>query len=474
MLKQRNEQIQILVRFVDIVVVGLAFGLAYWIRWESGLFPESVIKDVSHEFWVLGVSILIHFFVYPMVGLYRSLRRTTYPKIFSMVFRAFIIEFFVLGSFVFLLQEKDTSRLFFGMYLLLNYSFVLLSRVSARMALSSIRRRGYNFRRILIVGTGGNAKRVVQVFKENPHWGNVVIGTLKSNGDEKDQLEPNIPSLGTLEQLREVIIQQTVDEVYFAADRIDSELIEKEVKLCETLGIPAHLSLSWFDLTLSKVTFSRLAEQLPVVTYYTAMKTPLEAASKRFMDICVSSVGLLFTGLLYPWIAYRIKKESPGPVIFKQVRVGENGRRFKCYKFRTMHIDAEKKKEELLAQNRMEGPLFKVENDPRITKFGHFLRKSSLDELPQFFNILRGDMSVVGTRPPTPDEVEKYEYHYRRRLSIRPGLTGLWQVSGRNQIRRFEDVLKLDLQYIDRWSILLDIRIIFRTIWVVLFRRGAH
>jgi lipopolysaccharide/colanic/teichoic acid biosynthesis glycosyltransferase len=139
-----------------------------------------------------------------------------------------------------------------------------------------------------------------------------------------------------------------------------------------------------------------------------------------------------------------------------------------------MVMDADEKKADLQKQNIMQGPLFKIQNDPRIFKFGHFLRRTSLDELPQFFNIIRGDMSVVGTRPPTPDEVEKYELRYRRRLSIRPGLTGLWQVSGRNNIKDFEQVLKLDLDYIDRWSLWLDVQIIFKTIWIVLFRRGAY
>jgi lipopolysaccharide/colanic/teichoic acid biosynthesis glycosyltransferase len=161
-------------------------------------------------------------------------------------------------------------------------------------------------------------------------------------------------------------------------------------------------------------------------------------------------------------------------VIFKQYRIGENGRRFKCYKFRTMSLDAESRKQDLLPANQMSGPMFKLRSDPRVFPFGVFLRRTSLDELPQFFNILRGDMSLVGTRPPTPEEVVQYEMHFRRRLSIRPGLTGLWQVSGRSQITKFEQVLELDLEYIDRWSIWLDFKILFRTLWMVVGRRGAY
>jgi lipopolysaccharide/colanic/teichoic acid biosynthesis glycosyltransferase len=179
-------------------------------------------------------------------------------------------------------------------------------------------------------------------------------------------------------------------------------------------------------------------------------------------------------GLLMPWVAWRIKRESPGPVFFKQLRVGENGRRFRCYKFRTMHLNAEARKAELMAKNQMAGPMFKLADDPRVFPYGGFLRRTSLDELPQFLNVLRGDMSVVGTRPPTPEEVSAYETEYRRRLSIKPGVTGLWQVSGRSDITDFQEVLALDLHYIDRWSLALDMKIILKTLWVVLFGRGAY
>ena len=185
-------------------------------------------------------------------------------------------------------------------------------------------------------------------------------------------------------------------------------------------------------------------------------------------------MGLAVTAVLTPFIALAIKIDSPGPVFFAQKRVGKNGRYFRLYKFRSMYTDAEARKKDLMAQNEMEGPMFKVENDPRVTRVGAFLRKTSLDELPQFFNILIGNMSLVGTRPPTIDEFNQYDLYYRRRLSIKPGLTGLWQVSGRSDITDFREVLKLDLEYIDNWSLLLDFKIIFKTILVVFRGSGAR
>ena len=165
--------------------------------------------------------------------------------------------------------------------------------------------------------------------------------------------------------------------------------------------------------------------------------------------------------------------DSPGPVLFAQTRIGKNGRRFKIYKFRSMYIDAEARKKELEKANEMQGLMFKMENDPRITKVGRFIRKTSIDELPQFFNILRGDMSLVGTRPPTEDEFEQYNSHYRRRISMTPGLTGLWQISGRSDISDFDEVVRLDLEYIDNWSLGLDVKILFKTVGAVLKGRGS-
>ncbi len=321
---------------------------------------------------------------------------------------------------------------------------------------------------------GKNASRVIQSLKKNKHWGFLPEGVvLLDKNPTLNQKFEDLEVIGSLADIEEIIKQRQVDEVFFALDEFKTGEVEKAALLCEDLGIPARFSLSWFNFVHSKVMFSDL-DGLPLVTFYTTLRTPLEVFFKRALDIIVSCVGVLITALLFPLISWRIKKESPGPVIFKQYRIGENGRQFKCYKFRTMYMDAEDRKKDLVAQNQMEGPLFKIDNDPRIFPFGNFLRKSSLDELPQFVNILRGDMSVVGTRPPTPDEVAKYKNKFRRRLSIRPGLTGLWQVSGRNKINKFEDVLELDLKYIDSWSIWLDIKIIFKTVGAVFTRKGAQ
>ena len=195
--------------------------------------------------------------------------------------------------------------------------------------------------------------------------------------------------------------------------------------------------------------------------------------AKRCMDIVGGLVGCILSIPIIAIVAIPLKIESPGPLFFKQKRVGRNGRYFYIHKLRSMYMDAEERKKELMAQNEMNGLMFKMEDDPRVTKVGKFIRKTSIDELPQFFDVLRGDMSLVGTRPPTVDEYKQYESHHKRRLSMKPGITGLWQVSGRSNIEDFEEVVKLDVTYIDNWSLWNDIKILFKTVYVVFAGRGA-
>jgi exopolysaccharide biosynthesis polyprenyl glycosylphosphotransferase len=232
------------------------------------------------------------------------------------------------------------------------------------------------------------------------------------------------------------------------------------------------MSISIFDLNIREKTIKNFAGY-NVIIFSTKVFNIGSLAVKRVVDILGALAGVIIAFVIGIFVAPAIVIESPGPIVFSQVRVGKNGRRFKLYKFRSMYRNAEARKRELLEQNEMDGLMFKITNDPRVTRVGRFIRSTSIDELPQFFNVLKGDMSLVGTRPPTEDEFLQYEGRHKRRLSLRPGITGLWQVNGRSDIISFEDVVKLDLEYIDNWSILLDIRLLVKTVFVVLFRVGA-
>lgn len=472
MLKNRQQQVDYLVRATDVVVCAVAFLIAYEARMRLPWFAPEVDSIQAH-LWLLMASLAIHFFIFQNFGFYESLRRKTVMNIVVMVLKAAVVELFVLGALVFFFQAKSTSRAVFGLFIAINYTLLLFEKLGARVVLSNLRKRGFNYRQILIVGTGESARQTVLALQRNRHWGYVCHGALSEDGSIGIKDVCGVPVVGRQSELEAVIQRQPTDEVYFALDRFESQALSHQVALCERLGIPSRFALNLFQLPTYRTTFGML-DHIPIVTFYVHLMTPVEALLKRTMDIAGAMVGLVVTGLFFPWIAWRIHRESPGPVVFKQIRIGENGRHFKCYKFRTMALDAESRKAELAEANQMQGPIFKVDNDPRVFPFGAFLRRTSLDELPQFLNILRGDMSLVGTRPPTPDEVERYEIQYRRRLSVRPGLTGLWQVSGRNRITNFEDVVALDNQYIECWSLWLDLKIIMKTLWTVLGRRGAY
>lgn len=226
-----------------------------------------------------------------------------------------------------------------------------------------------------------------------------------------------------------------------------------------------------YDMKIAKTGVSSIGV-IPTLTWASVSLDPWQIVAKRLIDILGGLIGLILTGVLSIFIVPAILLDSPGGVLFRQVRVGKNGRNFYIYKFRTMCNNAEALKKKLMDKNEMDDMMFKMKDDPRVTRVGKFLRKTSLDELPQFWNVLTGDMSLVGTRPPTLDEVEKYDLHHWRRLSVKPGISGMWQVSGRNEITDFEDVVKLDVQYIDSWSIWLDFSIIFKTIHAIVKRSG--
>ena len=264
-----------------------------------------------------------------------------------------------------------------------------------------------------------------------------------------------------------------MDEALFS---IPTELAlpDKLIENFGIMGITVHIKLA----RVADDSSNQIVEKLEG---YTVLSTSINMVStsqlifKRTMDICGGLVGMLLTGIIFIFVAPIIYIKSPGPIFFKQVRIGKNGKKFNIYKFRSMYMDAEERKKELMAQNDIkDGMMFKMDNDPRIIKgIGNFIRDYSLDEFPQFWNVLKGDMSLVGTRPPTVDEWEKYEMHHRSRLAFKPGLTGMWQVSGRSNITDFEEVVRLDTEYIKKWSPGLDIKILFKTVAVVLGKVGS-
>jgi exopolysaccharide biosynthesis polyprenyl glycosylphosphotransferase len=333
-----------------------------------------------------------------------------------------------------------------------------------------LRREGRNYRQVLIVGSGPRAAYVQKVISWNPSWGLSVMGFI-DNGVPPEGPSVIAHQVFKLEEMVEILHDQVIDEVIVACPRSMLAEIVGVVDACASAGVPITLLSDLFGDYLPAPRSTRFGT-LPALSFAPVHHNLAKLVVKRAIDVFGAAVGLLGAAPVLAVAAVAIRATSPGPIFFRQVRCGLNGRQFLIHKLRTMYVDAEQRKQELLEHNEMDGPVFKMKSDPRITPVGHLLRRFSIDELPQIWDVLWGHMSLVGPRPSLPTEVGEYQTFERRRLSMRPGLTCLWQVSGRNQIG-FDDWVRLDLEYIDTWSLRNDLKILLRTIPAVFGGTGA-
>jgi exopolysaccharide biosynthesis polyprenyl glycosylphosphotransferase len=334
-----------------------------------------------------------------------------------------------------------------------------------RMILQAGRSMGKNTRYVLILGSGEAASTYLDKVKDNPQLGYKVVGYL---APEKNGLE--IPYLGDYANLETVLGEQIVDITVITAPLSDDS-VKNCVELLDTMGKAIAVLL---NDTVAKVARSRPLDfgGLSMVAYDGRLRQPGHELAKRVMDVVLTGIGLIVLSPILIAIAIAVKVSSQGPVVFAQERVGLNGRTFKMYKFRSMVVNAEELKSKLAHLNEMSGPVFKIKDDPRVTAVGSFLRKTSLDELPQLLNVFIGDMSLVGPRPPLPSEVNLYDPKHRKRLAVRPGITCIWQISGRNDVD-FEEWMAMDAEYVERWSLWMDLGILLKTVPVVLMKKGA-
>jgi len=471
MLKQRTKIFSFLLYLGDSGATLFAFVCAYWFR---GIFPQESYAILFPFSWYL--SLLLAIFpiwsvLFYSIGLYRDWRGQGFWRETWGICKAIFISSLFLGFTLFALKYQFVSRIFISLFALFDFFLVIGFRSAIRKLILFSNRKIERFRRILIVGTEERAITLAQNIGKHEDLGLRILGFLATADAILPQKLEGYNVLGLARDLPHLLEKEVVDEVIFAISQEELKKMEELFLLCEERGITARLAINFFPHVIAKTHLEEL-DGLPLLTFTTTPKNELLLLLRRILDFVGSLIFILILSPVFLLITLAIRLDSPGPVIYRQVRCGLNGRRFTFYKFRSMVQGAEVRKDDLLAHNIMEGPVFKMKNDPRVTRVGRFLRKTSLDELPQLFNVLRGDMSFVGPRPPIPEEVEKYEGWQRRRLSMKPGITGLWQVSGRNQID-FHQWMKLDLEYIDNWSIWLDLKILIKTIYVVLLGKGA-
>ena len=371
------------------------------------------------------------------------------------------------------------SRSVFIMTWILSIIYTYIIRFLWKKVIRKRIRKGVGLPYMLVVTYKACAPDVLEKFRKRMYNSFNMAGLVIIDDDMKGQSVGKYKVVCNMPELTEYLRTHVVDEVLWNAEY--NENYQKDVKTMIYMGISVHIGMDYLSNELPNKFVERIGGFTVVTTAIHTMEL-WQKMLKRLVDIAAGLVGVAMTGVLFLFLAPAIKKESPGPAFYCQERVGRNGRVFKMYKFRSMCMDAEKKKEALMDQNEMQGQMFKIKNDPRIIGsekgegkgIGNFIRKTSLDEFPQFWNILKGDMSLVGTRPPTLDEYQHYEIRHKVRLSIKPGLTGLWQVSGRNRITDFEEIVKLDEKYIENWSLKEDMKIIMKTVKVVLARKGAE
>ena len=473
MLKQRAREVKLIVASLDLLLMILAFLSAYHLR--AYILPRffdgfQYVPLGSHP-WILVVSLPLFHMLFRFFRLYESIRTASFAQITISVAKPFLIAMPVLGSLVYLAHDQRHSRVVFVGFLGLYFVMIVAEKWLIKGLQNQVRRHGYNTRDILMVGAGPQAARLAKVLEGQSHLGMRVIGHLSLAGEPPD---PGVraPILGMVEDLPKVLDHQVVDEVFFAAPASTLLSLEPYIWKCEEIGIRVHIKADFINTLLSR-TYTSDVDGIPILTFSSAPHTPGLILVKRMMDIALSSIALAVLAPLMLVIAVAIKLNSRGPILHRQVRSGLNGRRFVLLKFRSMHETAEREQPSLAGRNEASGPVFKMRNDPRVTAVGRHLRRLSLDEIPQLWNVLKGDMSLVGPRPPIPREVEGYRRWQRRRLSMKPGLTCLWQVNGRSKLD-FDTWMRLDMEYIDNWSLSLDLRILLRTIPVVMFARGAH
>ncbi len=367
----------------------------------------------------------------------------------------------------------DYSRLTFAYFGIFNFIYTMIAHCGFKQFILRFYQKSNSSDKVMVVTESDYAEELIKRIIASKPWNYEVTSIAILDSDFEGEEIMGIPVVAGKHDLFDVSRQMPLDQVFMYLPGMPAKEVRSYILDFQTMGVICHYNVEMKELNLSGKTAGHFAGYA-VMTFSMQYFDYRRMLIKRFIDICGGLIGSLITILMTPFVALAIKLESRGPVFFAQTRIGKNGRRFKILKFRSMYIDAEKRKKELAEQNEMsDGLMFKMENDPRITKVGKFIRKTSIDEFPQFFNILKGDMSLVGTRPPTEDEFEQYSNHYRRRMSITPGLTGMWQVKGRGKVVDFEEVVKLDLDYIDHWSLGLDFKIMLQTVGVVLFGRGA-
>ncbi|MFZ0547578.1 MAG: sugar transferase [Candidatus Promineifilaceae bacterium] len=459
----------------DLLLVNLGFLLAYIARYTFQWFlPTTFIvpyQDYLSQQLLLNLLLIVTF---SQNGVWRRRRGEFWLDEVSRMSFATATGVALLMAFTFFFRPLAFSRLLLVWVLIFVIVLISLARLLRRWILVVQYRRGVGVDRALVVGSGEVGRSVIRTLLARPDLGFQAVGYLDDGTTENNIGSGRIPHLGGLVELNRVLADRKADvhTVFVALSNRHQEQIEESVRLCQLHGIHSRVVPDLFQLSLNRVEFSNMAG-IPMFGVREVRISPLERIFKRVIDLVIALLLAVPVLIVTAIIVVAIRLESPGPVLFWQERVGMKGKPFKMVKFRSMVVDAEDQKERLRQMNEASGPIFKIKNDPRLTRIGRIIRRLSLDELPQLYNVFRGEMSLVGPRPPLAEEVAEYLPWHMQRLEVKGGITGLWQVSGRSDLT-FDEQCLLDIYYIENWSLSLDFRLMMQTIPYSLFGKGAY
>lgn len=469
--KRRNME-NMLIWLIDIFCILCSSALAFWIRY--GILYGSF--EHGDQAWLVFTMCLLYILINVCVNFnHHFFRRGYFDELVSVVRLEVALAICWIVLLYVMHRSTELSRLVFGYFVVTDTILMYIGRICFKQYMTRVYKYSKYSSHLLLVTSSGKAGALIDNLIAYKEWNRVLSGLVFLDKDESGMEFMGYPVVASRDTMMDYVIHNEIDEVFIAyTDGVEQSVLKSWVSELEQMGVIVDVNIDAFDLLGHGNKNLNQVGKYAVVTFARNIISTRGLIMKRLLDIAGALVGMVILGIATIFVAPAIKLESPGPVFFGQTRIGKNGRRFTFYKFRSMYQDAEQRKKDLMAKNEVHGLMFKMENDPRITKVGKFIRKTSIDELPQFWNILKGDMSLVGTRPPTVDEFERYEAKHKCRLSMTPGLTGLWQVSGRSDIRDFDEVVQLDMQYIDNWSILKDIKILLMTVGIVITGKGSR
>ncbi|WJW67309.1 sugar transferase [Candidatus Chlorohelix allophototropha] len=458
-----------------------AYAMRFYFQLGSDVYPEYQTPLSEYLGIQLGFTLSM-FVILHLRGFYRMQRIAGYLDEVGNIISSTFISMGILMVALYIMRPFDPSRLMFVYLLVLSIIFLSLERLGVRAIYRALWSRGIWVSNTLVVGTTDVAMRLIHGIVQRPSTGYRVVGyvddeerfskwTLRANYGKRGDKQSEVNLLGPISKLTELIRKKDIKQVFVALPGSEHDLIDEVIQQCRMMGVAFTLVPDIYALKINTLSIQEL-NGVPLISYDVNKLTGWNYFLKRSMDIVLSLIAILITAIPMLLVALAVRLDSPGSVLFRQTRVGKDGKLFTCFKFRSMYVNADEMLAKLKGFNQTGGVTFKMKDDPRRTRVGKFIRRTSLDELPQFFNILLGQMSFAGPRPPIPREVERYDDWHYRRLEVTPGLTGLWQVSGRSNIS-YEEMVKLDIYYAEHWSPWLDLKIILKTIPAVLNGDGA-